>query len=445
MQTSKNVFKRILLVILTMMFFVAGVVTFRFALTKVTVTDAVNWHMSQIEEKNENIDMFFVGGSRTYRSFYPSYFSKALGYKTIVNYGTPSQRPKLSYYLARELLKKNKPKVIVIGSTFNGLMYTQDPHSFFFAQNRLGLISQIECAIDHFGFNTGLLSLTGKSEYANNLIYSKIAYNISEKKKYKSGEMEEEMGDGHVASDISLKDGNINFEKRSIYRESDIKEDAEEYFYKLVDMCIESGAKVYLVTGPCSLNNVYRIKEYQKSIDFYKEIAEEKGIKYFNMNYIKDRDKLLPDNSFMDETHVNKKGGITTSEILSKVIFDDLHGKDTDHYFYKDLEELKSTIKRIPAIKTKCEKQNESTRISVLSIRNSDVTPLYRVRGKRKNKDYEVIHDWTTNSKFWIKNNDIKKYEEIRVEAKTNKNYPNEIIAYSILTANNWNKVGEEE
>ena len=438
MQTSNSKFKRIALIVLTALLVLAGVLVFRYALTAATVTDAVNYHMEQLEKENANVDMFFVGGSRTYRSFDPTIFEKELGFKNVVNYGTPSQRPKLSYYMAKELLKTNKPKAIVIGSTFNGMMYKQDPHSFLFAQNRMTFPSQVECAIDHFGINTGILSLTGKSEYLKNLKVEKIKSNIADKKFFRSGGKEKEIGNGHVGSDDELKNGNIVYGHLDKYEEAANQDEAEKYFDKLVDLCIDSGAKVYLVTGPCSMTNIYRITNYQESVDYYKNIAKEKGIKYFNMNYVKDRENVLTDQEFMDLVHVNGRGGEITSKILAEVISKDIKGESTDSYFYKDANELKKTVKRVVSITTEEIYDNNSLRIVVGSLQNDNIKPIFRVLASTQSvdeayKEYDTLASWTTKSTFKFTLKSLKKYKTIRVEARTKDGYPGEITAYKLI------------
>lgn len=442
MQTSNSKFKRIALIVLTALLVLAGVLVFRYALTAATVTDAVNYHMEQLEKENANVDMFFVGGSRTYRSFDPTIFEKELGFKNVVNYGTPSQRPKLSYYMAKELLKTNKPKAIVIGSTFNGMMYKQDPHSFLFAQNRMTFPSQVECAIDHFGINTGILSLTGKSEYLKNLKVEKIKSNIADKKFFRSGGKEKEIGNGHVGSDDELKNGNIVYGHLDKYEEAANQDEAEKYFDKLVDLCIDSGAKVYLVTGPCSMTNIYRITNYQESVDYYKNIAKEKGIKYFNMNYVKDRENVLTDQEFMDLVHVNGRGGEITSKILAEVISKDIKGKSTDSYFYKDANELKKTVKRVVSVNAQTKLEKKFLRITAGSLQNRKVKPIYRVlastqSAEDENAKYDTLVNWTKRSSFRLKLKTLEKYKSIRVEARTKRGYPREITAYTLFELKN--------
>lgn len=428
-----KIIKKIFVPILVCVFFIGGVATFKYLFSAATMNEAVNWHMDKIDATGGNVEMLFIGGSRIYRSFDPNVFEDELGLENVMNFGSPAQRPKTTYYLIKDVLERYEPKYIVLGATTNGLMFEQSPHDIFFVLDRLHFKNRVKCVIDTYGLNEGLLVLTGKSEFANNLRIKKIVKNVRTKKANNSGEADETLGKGYFGEIKYLKPGNVTYTELASYDDTTFSKEAYDYFDKTIQLCKKKNIKVFLVTGPCTLMNMYRVQHYQNAVDFYEAYAKDNGIKYFNMNFIRDREKLLPDEKFLDFLHVNRDGGQFISKVLANVLSGELNGEDSKEMFYEDFDELKETVHRIPGMKATVKSAGEKLRFDIESLHNDDIVPEYRILAKEKDGKYKVLSNWKTTDVITLNREKTVKYDSVRVEARTGMNYPDEIVAYKDL------------
>ena len=434
MRTS-NKFKRILLPLLVAIFFMAGVFAMRFLLTDATGTEILRYGLSQIDAAGEDVDMLMIGGSRTYRSLDPDIFEEELGLTNAINQGTPSQRPLLSYYLLESFLKKYHPKYLILGATYNGLTFSQDPHTLYYAIDRLDLESRFKCAIDHFGINDGLLTLAGKSEYMDNMSISSMINNVKSKITRSNGidDIQNSVlkDNGYKGSLYQCTPGSITFEYDKPNRDFStdlIKEEAFEYYDKIVKTCQAQGVEVILFSGPCSMRNIYGIPNYQQATDFYTEYAEKNGIKYFNLNYIKNREELFSDDMFEDYMHLNYYGSQKCSKLFAKILKEHLNGENTDHYFYKNVDELKSDVNRIVSCACKVTCDNDFYLIQCKTLHNEGIQPEYRLLATKDNdegtqpKEYVDLRGWDYADSFKIPCEELDEYLNIKVEARINDN-----------------------
>lgn len=433
MQTSKAL-KRILLPLLVGIIFIAGVVGMKYCFSGETITDAFNYHIAQIEKNDEPVELLFIGGSRTYRSYDPKYFEKELGLENAVNLGSPAQRSQLGYYLLCDTLEKHQPEYVVFGFTYNGMLYEQNPHTALYGIDRMSLVNKFRSAISIFGFNKGILTVTGKSEYAGNMSLSRILDNIKSKIEYAHGAAEAEKGDGYLGEEGGKSNGNISFNYDESVKEfstDDMLDVSIEYLEKSVELCKNKGIKVFFASAPCSLMNTYRVKGYQSAVDYYTDYAEKNGFKYFNLNYLKNREELFPDDAFKDYVHLNKKGGQTVSRIFAKILKEELEGKDTSKYFYKNLDEMKADIHRIPGCGAKIEESGNELVVKVASYHNDGVTPEYRISYSDDGENYEPLTKWKTMEQYTFDKKELLQHSMIKVEARTGE--PGEVIAYKVL------------
>lgn len=440
MQTSKT-FKRIILIVLVAIFFALGVVVFKAALSGSVSTETYNYHMRQIDKNNEDIEMLFLGASRTYRSFDPDVFEEKLGIKNAVNAGTPSQRPQLSYYLLKDILKKHHPKYVVLGATYNGLQYEQEYHTASVAMGRLQGTSRVKAMANIFGPNDSLLLLTGKSEYAKNLhprnIIENLKIKLSGGNDYTETKTQIIKGNGFNGAKDGLPLGGITYKYGSdgrYFAEEEILDKNIHYYKKIIELCKEENINVFMVSGVCSLMQLYRVENYQGANDYYEKLANSNNLRYFNLNLLKNRDTTFPDDNFKDYLHLNNIGGQKCSEIFAQILKEEMQGKDTTQYFYKDLKDLQKDIRRIPACAIESSHQDDEVHIWVDSVHNEDVTPQYRLLGVMKDGEeehYTLLKSWTTSQKFTLPSEIADKYDKIRAEARTGKNFANEIYAFA--------------
>lgn len=443
MQISKNV-KRVLLIMLVLVFFLLGIACFKAALSGKVATIVFNNYMSQLEESGENIDMLLLGGSRVYRSLDPDVFEEELGIDVVVNSATPSQKPELSYYLLKEVLKKHHPKYLVLGATYNGIKGKQSISSATMAMDRISLVDRTKYLIDSFGIAEGLMVSTGKQLYSSNLTISRIKDNIDKKYITKDVDFESKWivrkGNGFNGTKAGLNKGNVplSYDKaESSFDADDVNPSSASYYDKILELCKENNIKVVLVSGVATSKQLYCVRNYQDAIDYYTEYAHENNIEYFNLNYLKNREEIFPDDKFMDHMHLNYEGGETCSRIFADILKDYYDGKDTSKYFYKDFDEYTKDVNRVVAIAAEMkDTTSDEITINIKSLQNADVVPQYRVlAGKKTNSDNPdklvEITSWDSSDSISIRKSDIAKYEILRVEGKAGENDP--YYAYKII------------
>ena len=114
-----------------------------------------------------------------------------------------------------------------------------------------------------------------------------------------------------------------------------------EWLEKLLALCKDHGATVFLITPPQSkyYNCVY------SNLDFYQEwyvrFAEEHGLAYYNFNLARNKLELLPDETcYYDETHLNTEGGQIFTRMLADIISYHWHGRDNSFYFFDSYDEI---------------------------------------------------------------------------------------------------------
>lgn len=116
----------------------------------------------------------------------------------------------------------------------------------------------------------------------------------------------------------------------------------KEYLDKILDLCEEHGAKVVLVTTPLSEYTIYRCSNLDVFYDYYCELAEERGIEYYDFNLLKNKNELFSDDiSFYDEAHLNNTGADTFTSVFCDTLSRADKGEDVKADFYTSYQEKK--------------------------------------------------------------------------------------------------------
>lgn len=385
--------------------------------------------MDEIKQKNQTVDMMFVGASRVYMSFVPSVFEEKLNQDCVIVAGTAEQPVCGTYYLTKDYVEKYHPKHVVIGVTWNMLLDEPVAHGKAIVYDRLSLKNKILFAQECF--REDKLLMLKAVRYKGN-IYNLPAITDEKKRAKANGYLKYNSSDeyysdkGFVYTYHFFDEGNIPIYDTGpfCYSNDRISEENLTYLHKCVDLCTMQGIKVSLVTAPMSMPQLYNIEGYQDSIVFFSEFAEEKGISYYNLNYLRGREELLTDDKMRDRAHVNAKGAKTISEIYADILLKEKNGEDVSHYFYRDLDELKQDVHRIVGVLADIsyqEDSQDSNRVAHLtfkSLHNEDVVPYYRVEVRYGQGEYEVVSDWSAEEEVDIQISADTGYD-IKVRAKT--------------------------
>lgn len=444
MQIFKTkIFERVCSLFVLTGFLFAGVKIVGKALTPVSYATYFNHDIDCIEKEEKNVDLVFVGASRVYRSYIPEIFEHQLNMECVINAGSSSQPVCGTYYQLKDLLERVHPKNVVIGVTWDGIIEEEEPNqqSMLIVYDRLSLFNKIQFVLNHFE-PKNLLYCLSPYRFKDNLSRKKIKKFYEEKQRliqnnYMADTSQNEYyaDTGFVYNKDTYETGTIAIREKEIILKEKISKEKIKYLDACINLCQSYGISVYLVTGVTSMMRIYNTENYQEEVDFYTDYAKKHGIIYHNLNYLLNREELLPDEFMHDYNHVNGEGAYRLSKIYAEILKKDIEGINTSNYFYPNLDELKKDVHRIIAVKGEItiDKGNSSlAHIVITSLQNNDVIPYYQLEISADNgKNFEVLAEWTEKSEleFVVPNESMYK---LKVRAKCNN--VNNAEAYQIYT-----------
>lgn len=396
-----------------------------------------NHDLEEIEKTGSEVDLAFVGASRVYRSFVPEVFEENLGVKNVVNAGSSSQPIEASYYQTKELIDRFHPKEIILGVTWDELLVTDDSNvqGGLIVYDRLHGLNKWEFALSYFAPGDWLYLLDAYRFRENLDLQDPLKY-ISEKEEivqrdYESPKAGNEYyaDTGFVYSYRTYTQGNIEKKvEEKIFRKSQMDEKKVRYLNKIVKLCKDNDVRLQLVSGITSMMRIYESRGYQEAVDFYNNYAKENGIVYYNLNYLKGREKIFPDSVMHDDNHLNGEGAEKLSELYAEILKKDMNGEDTSTYFYSDLEELKEDTRRVVAVKADIQRNQNKCIIEIESTHNENINPEYQVEISTDNGEtYTAISTWSKDDKLSI---ELPEEETIYVKVKARTGDTDEQVAF---------------
>lgn len=397
---------RLLSLLVLAAFLLAGNALLRELLEPVSYSAYFCHELDELEAAGTEADLIFVGGSRVYRSYVPEVFEERLGLDCVINAGSSSQPIGATYWQLKDLLERFHPRHVVLGVTWGQLTTEQSLQGALLVYDRLRGMNRLRYAADCLWDEGGLLYTLYPYRFRSNLgkagsIYAeKRALSAADYAPDISAGTEYYAGKGFIYSRRAAKPGNIGISHPGGFSEDAVRPESLRYLDGCVALCREAGATLSLVTGPTSLMQLYYLENYQGAVDFYERYAAEHGLVYHNLNYLRDRETLLPDTLMHDYNHVNGEGAYVVSRLYAEILERDLQGTGTDGFFYRDLEELKAGVNRIAAVGAEITPESPGrVHIRIVSLQNRDILPRYRVElSEDGGEHYETAVDWTVDT-----------------------------------------------
>jgi hypothetical protein len=261
------------------------------------------------KQKENTIDVLFIGSSHCYRTFNPVIFDTILDC-TSFNLGSGGQSPFTGFFVLKEALDYQNPKVVLmevfygpfeIADDFENAMYNYDymreGGSKKAMYRELNLKDKIRLCFPAYRFSSGLKVMFSK-EKVNADLYSKSVY----------------MGRGYVETDLPpdfFKPDTIGFKSKEIK----IQDKQIAYFDSIEALCRRNNAQLVLVTQPVHPAFAYRF-QYIDPNGFLDSLAAKHnllridGNKLFN-GYFTGAD-------FYDSHHFNKNGATRFSKLIAE-------------------------------------------------------------------------------------------------------------------------------
>ena len=408
MRIFKNkIFRRIVSPLLLACLFIALDTGVGELLRPVTYATDFNHDIARIEQTGQEVDMLFVGASRTYRTFVPEVFEEKLGLGCVVNAGSSSQPICATYYELKDLVERIHPKRVCIGVIWNLLTHEPNLQSRLIVLDRLSLRNRLQMAAKCFKVSE-MPYLLATYRFKDNLSIEQIRTNAAEKRRLAATDYDTFSPDkeyyadtGFVYSYKSYRTGTIPIREAGNFSANKVTKENLGYLDACVELCRKNDIEVTLVTGVTTMMRIYLVGNYQEAVDYYREYAEKHGIAYYNLNYLVGRESFLPDEMMFDYNHTNGEGAHIASERFAEILRKADAGEDVSGYFYENLDALKKDVHRIVAVKADIKADPEEAgwySAKITSLQNDDVEAVYRLLMKRGGEEeYSVIRDWTSD------------------------------------------------
>lgn len=119
----------------------------------------------------------------------------------------------------------------------------------------------------------------------------------------------------------------------------------------MLKICKKKGIDAYVLMGPLSPELICEEGAlYEEKSKYLASIAKKNDVPYFDLNYIK-KDYYRPEyNEWADDKHLDIDGAQRYTQALCIVLSDAFEEKETDHYFYPNLEELLKSYDNITIV-----------------------------------------------------------------------------------------------
>lgn len=411
MRVFKNkVVRRILSLVLLICLVIVLDLLMEYLLSKVTYANWFNASVREIEASGEDADLVFIGASRTHRTFVPQVFREKLNLTWVLNAGSSGQPVRATYYELKDLIERLHPHHVILGVTWDEMRGGTSLQGRLIVYDRLSLKNRLLMIAGGFDPDEWPY-LCASYRFKDNFNLETIRKNITEKTQlaqlnYKDPEDGPKKHDyGYDYRYASIQTGNMPIKHTSGgFSTEKVKERNYNFLSACVDLCKKNNIEVTLASGLTSVMRMYAVDNYQGAVDFYTEFARERGISYYNLNYLKDRETILPDEMMHDLNHVNDDGAFLVSGIFAEILDKAGRGEDVSSYFYANMEEFKKDVHRIVAVGAQVTEDTEDAdiyHVSAENLQDEDVEVVYRALIRKPGQEnFEVIQDWTPQSQM---------------------------------------------
>lgn len=424
---SSKMLRRVLSLCCLIVYLVVTESVLGYILTPESYSWSYNYDVRELEKENAAVDMIFIGASRTLRTFNPKVFEEEMHLSNCLNAGSSLQLISGTYHHLNYLLTKFKPRYVVLGVTWDGLIERENSlQSKLIINDRMGGISanKLRYEIDVFTMEE-MPYLLDSWRFKNYFEADAIRNNLDSRNNLKKnnyigadfGIGSYYAGKGFVYSHSTISNGNTPMLEAKSFCVDNIDSEKLSYLNKIVKLCKDNDIVLCMVSAPMTVARMYQIDGYSEAVEWYENYAKENGILYHNTNYLKDREAFLPDNMMHDFNHVNGKGAEVVSTKYAEILKKELDGKNTKDYFYKNFEEFAESVERIAATGANIKVTGNTLNITVDSVHNTDVIPEYEILLSLDGNEYCVQQTYSVKTSYTLELPQCKEYT-IRVNAR---------------------------
>lgn len=278
-----------------------------------------------------SIDMLFIGSSHAYCTFDPEIVDSALG-TTSFNLGSPLQHPDTTYHLLKKALESQTPKTVVFEIYWDML---DDEFELKQADSVLTAIDDSkfkrEFINDVFPVNEKIKYYLKPVRYQQDAFayWNENLTETVEKKLYEKqrqntnnnttteqtpppvGGVSYHKGRGFIFSDIVMPESELKETNQFVGFDGakwEFNKRQKEYVRKIVELCRENDIEIIFVTAPIANISMEYIENYQVLHNKIASFADELDVPFIDYNIINIEEKLLSNENFRDDAHLNYSG-----------------------------------------------------------------------------------------------------------------------------------------
>lgn len=276
-----------------------------------------NWQAFYAQEKN-SIDLLIVGSSHAFSSFDVSILDEILGEKTYI-LASNSQTVTQSYYNIREVLKYQKPKMILLetfGIDDNSNWQNGSPESETYDKDwkkesnidgmRLGLVKLEAIAEQYTTKNWPYAFLRIARSHQNWKDLAQISANwnfmVHQKSTFNGFRPSQTMMTEEVMQQYA--------DRAQSDAEFTVCEENIKHFHMLADLCRKNGIRLLLVMAPMYDGYIQKIN-YDSWYERIHQLAEDENLEYIDCNMVYGEIGLEAqdfENAFNIYIHLNAQG-----------------------------------------------------------------------------------------------------------------------------------------
>mgnify|MGYP001339463376 CR=1 FL=1 len=269
---------------------------------------SIRWKDFYALEKN-SLDIVFLGSSHCYRSFDPALIDAELGTESF-NMGSSSQSAITSYYVFQEILRFQRPKVVVLELYWKTLhddnQFTNASYNYEYMQNGT---PKRDLFINAFFPYDWLNYLFPSFRYRRNIgnLVKLLVGEDADKLFGRDDEWYEYRGFVKSVGEFDQSEKN-EFENYMFSTTSSIGWRNVFFLSKLVTSAKNNGIQVVGVVAPLPSLSLSHIANYEEIHSFYEYLSNDLGIIVVDYNLINHSERIFKDSDFKDDDHLNYEG-----------------------------------------------------------------------------------------------------------------------------------------